>query len=118
MAKYLFFKSNFQLFKSPKHCRERWLNHLDDKKKHGQWTLEEDLIIFNFVSEHGKRWCKLVPLLNDCRTEHMIKNRFNSLINKQKGSKKEREEISVAKIRKLLKKQIENHSKKRQKKEE
>jgi hypothetical protein len=29
VAKYYFYQSNFTMFKSPKHCRERWLNHLD-----------------------------------------------------------------------------------------
>lgn len=90
---------------------------MDDKKKHGQWTPEEDLTIFNYVFEHGKRWCKLVGILNDSRTEHMIKNRYNSLLNRQRAAKKEREETSVSKIRKQLKKQVEFNLKKKQKKD-
>lgn len=90
IAKALFYNSNCTIFKSPKHCRERWLNHLDDKKKRGLWTPQEDIKIFRFVLEYGKRWCKLVPVLKETRTEHMIKNRYNSLINKQRKSKKER----------------------------
>ena len=88
VAKRIFYNSNFKIFKSPKNCRERWLNHLDNKKKRGEWSPAEDLSIFKFVLENGKRWCKIVPILNEARTEHMIKNRFNSLINKQRKSKK------------------------------
>jgi hypothetical protein len=47
----------------------------------------------------------------------MIKNRYNSLVNKQRGNKKEREELTVSKIRKQLRKQIENNEKKKHKKE-
>lgn len=88
VAKHIFYNSEFKIFKSPKHCRERWLNHLDDKKKRGEWTPQEDLSIFKYVMEYGKHWCKIVPILKDSRTEHMIKNRYNSLINKQRKSKK------------------------------
>lgn len=108
MAKSLFYNSDCTIFKSPKHCRERWLNHLDDKKKRGLWTPQEDLKIFKFVMDFGKRWCKLVSVLKDTRTEHMIKNRYNSLINKQRKSRKEREEQLSLKIIKQLKKQISN----------
>jgi hypothetical protein len=118
VSKFFFFTSEFRLFKSPKHCRERWLNHLDDKKKHGSWTPEEDLKIFKYVAENGKRWCKLVPILNDTRTEHMIKNRFNSLISKLKCSKREKEEQMMIKIIRQLKKQISNMEKRKQKREE
>jgi hypothetical protein len=114
VAKSLFYNSDCTIFKSPKHCRERWLNHLDDKKKRGLWTSQEDLKIFKFVMEYGKRWCKLVPVLKDTRTEHMIKNRYNSLLNKQRKSKKEREEQLCLRIIKQLKKQILNAESKKQ----
>lgn len=117
VAKHIFYYSEFKIFKSPKHCRERWLNHLDDKKKRGEWTPQEDLSIFKYVMEYGKHWCKIVPILKDSRTEHMIKNRYNSLINKQRKSKKEREEHLRHRIVKLLKKQISNAASKKKLKE-
>lgn len=73
-------------------------------------------MIFKFVAEYGKRWCKMVPVLNDTRTEHMIKNRFNSLISKQRRSKKEREEHLILRIIKQLKKQIANAELRKKKK--
>lgn len=48
----------------------------------------------------------------------MIKNRFNSLMNRQKYSRKEREDHMVQKIIRQLKKQISNIEKRKQKKEE
>jgi hypothetical protein len=106
ISKRIFYNSNRQIFRTPKHCRERWLNHLDENKKHGEWTPQEDHIIFCFVSENGKRWSRIVPLLNDTRTEHMIKNRYNSLISKARSSKKQKEEETARKILKQLNKSL------------
>lgn len=104
----MFYISNRTIFRSPKHCRERWLNHLDINKKHGDWTHKEDLIIFRYVCENGKRWSKVVPLLNETRTEHMIKNRYNSLISKNKVNKKQKEEEVANKIYQHIVKNLEN----------
>jgi len=46
----------------------------------------------------------MVPLLHDIRTEHMIKNRYNSLLTKQSKTKMEREERLVSKLINQLKK--------------
>jgi hypothetical protein len=91
---------------------------LDSNKKRGEWTAQEDLAIFKFVAEQGKRWCKIVPVLRDTRTEHMIKNRYNSLLSKQRRSKKEREEHLIQKIIKQLKKQINNAELRKKRKEQ
>ena len=87
----MFYQSEGMIFKSPKHCRERWLNHLDTSKIHGKWTDKEDVLIFEYVLEKGKRWSKIVPLLHDTRTEHMNKNRFNSLLGKARQNRKQTE---------------------------
>ncbi len=72
-------------FLNAKNCRERWQNHLDGTKIKGNWTLEEDLTIVEAVLErYGKKWSKMKGELNFRRTEHMIKNRFNSLMTKNK----------------------------------
>jgi len=47
----------------------------------------------------------------------MIKNRYNSLVNKQRRGKKEREELCISKIKKQLRKQIEINERKKQKRE-
>lgn len=103
----MFYISNRTVFRSPKHCRERWLNHLDNNKRHGNWTANEDFVIFKYVCENGKRWSKIVPLLHETRTEHMIKNRYNSLVSKNKSNKKQKEEEIANKIYRQLAKNVE-----------
>lgn len=60
----------------------------------------------------------MVPLLKNSRTEHMIKNRFNSIVSKYRVSRKEREEYLVVKIIKQLKKQMLNAEIRRKAKEQ
>lgn len=43
---------------------------------------EEDLILLHGVLKSGKKWSELAASLK--RTEHMVKNRFNSMVIKQK----------------------------------
>lgn len=99
VSKRIFTVSAREVFITSKHCRERWLNHLDSNKVRGQWTVEEDLVILESVVEGiGKKWSKMVPLLGEKRTEHMIKNRFKSLIIKNKGHRLEREKQIARKL--------------------
>ena len=73
-------------------CRERWHNHLDESKVKGNWSLEEDFAIIECVVEmFGKKWSKMKGNLGNRRTEHMIKNRYNSLITKNRVHKHEKE---------------------------
>lgn len=44
----------------------------------------------------------MVDLLNGTRTEHMIKNRYNSLVAKWRGGKKQKEEEVARKILAML----------------
>jgi len=108
VSKRIFYSSGKTIFKSPKHCRERWLNHLDRSKKHGEWSVKEDALIFQHVIESDKRWSKMVPLLQNTRTEHMIKNRYNSIINKNRINKNQKEEQIAEIVLKNLNKELEN----------
>lgn len=47
---------------------------------HGEWTIQEDLIILESALDYGHKWARVVDLLDGKRTEHMIKNRFHSLL--------------------------------------
>lgn len=77
-------------FISSKNCRERWQNHLDKTKIKGNWTEEEDRTIVLYVFQNGKKWSKIRDLLQNKRTEHMIKNRYHSLLTKNKAHRHEK----------------------------
>jgi hypothetical protein len=64
----------------------------------GNWTVEEDVAIFSYVVEEGKRWSRIVAVLGDRRTEHTIKNRFNAVIARNRRYKFEKDVKVAARI--------------------
>eukprot|EP00916_Digyalum_oweni_P023786 GHVL01039412.1.p1 GENE.GHVL01039412.1~~GHVL01039412.1.p1 ORF type:complete len:416 (+),score=94.07 GHVL01039412.1:135-1382(+) len=60
-------------------CRERWCNHLDPNNRKGDWCPDEDELVIQKQQELGNRWAEIAKILNG-RTEHQVKNRYNSLI--------------------------------------
>lgn len=42
--------------------------------------ISEDITILKYVIEEGRKWSRIAPLLPKKKTEHMIKNRFNTLM--------------------------------------
>ena len=49
--------------------------------------------------KYGKKWSRLITCFNGCRTEHMIKNRFLSLLLKCKKSNPDVQDDDFATIR-------------------
>jgi hypothetical protein len=39
-----------------KQCRERWFNHLDPAIRKGDWSMEEDRLIWEKQQEIGNKW--------------------------------------------------------------
>lgn len=66
--------------RSGKQCKERWLNVLNPDIVKGNWTKEEDYIIFKLYSKYGGKWNNFTAFFNGSRSENMIKNRFYSSI--------------------------------------
>lgn len=78
----MFDSSEMKISKNYKECRERWANHLNPAVNRNEWSIAEDKMLFKLIEEYGKKWSKLVKKFNSTRTEHMIKNRYNSYIRK------------------------------------
>jgi len=81
IAKSLYILSNKKYFRTPKQCREHWINHLDPTKIRSEWTTIEDYELINTILRTGKKWSKVAKELGNRRTEHMVKNRFRSMLN-------------------------------------
>mmetsp|Transcript_22774 Transcript_22774/g.40962 ORF Transcript_22774/g.40962 Transcript_22774/m.40962 type:complete len:224 (+) Transcript_22774:458-1129(+) len=74
--------------RSGKQCRERWMNSLCPDVKKGNWTSEEDAMIFKLYNKHGPRWSVISKMIEG-RTENSVKNRFYSTIRRLQASKTE-----------------------------
>ena len=81
MARQLFERSGGSYFRLSKHCREHWLNYIDPSKLREVWSEAEDEELLRRVSEKGKKWAQLAGVMS--RTEHDVKNRFNSLLSRE-----------------------------------
>lgn len=75
-----------EMVRISKHCRERWLNHLNPSLNKGRFLLEEDLKIFEFISQKGKKWAEISRKLIN-RNSNTIKTRYFSYIKSKKFRK-------------------------------
>lgn len=57
-----------------KQCRERWVHHLQPSVHKGEWTEEEDVILYEQMTIHGRKWSEVAKYLPG-RTDQAIKNR-------------------------------------------
>lgn len=63
--------------RTAKQCRDRFQNYLNPSLKNGQWTVEEDQLLFQKIAEYGKKW-KLISKFFPNRSHNNVKNRYNS----------------------------------------
>lgn len=68
--------------RTAKQIRERWVNYIDPRLSREDWALEEDHQLLQFIAQLGKRWCELGKHLS--RSENSVKNRYYSLVLRQK----------------------------------
>ena len=63
--------------RTPKRCRERWVNHLTAGIRRDPWSSEEDQILVDAQRKLGNTWTTITELLPG-RTANNIKNRWYS----------------------------------------
>lgn len=83
-------KANKTLFRSKRQCKDRWINHLDQSFKKGDWTEQEDTRLMSLLLMYGKKWSTIAKIFGD-RTENAVRNRWISLekkISSESGDEK------------------------------
>ena len=90
--------------RTPKQCRERYLNNLDPSVTKTPWTPEEDELIFKSYLEFGPKWAVIAHHIPG-RTDNSIKNRWNASISKRLRINENGEKtLAPCKVRKYSKK--------------
>lgn len=68
--------------RSGKQCRERWINHLEEKVKKDAWTEEEEKKLFESTKNLGHKWSEISKLIKG-RTDNCVKNHYYSNLRKK-----------------------------------
>lgn len=70
--------------RTPKQCRERWVNHLNPSLKKTPWTPRQEWILFLTQKLLGNRWTEIKRIFTE-RSENDVKNRWYSKFNKKRS---------------------------------
>ena len=78
--------------RSGKSCRERWFNHVDPRIKKGDWTAEEEWVLFILRDQQALKWNQISKHLMG-RTDNSVKNYWNSKLQKKLSHMKKAYEL-------------------------
>ena len=56
-------------------CQSRWSEGLDPRVRKGEWTLEEDEMLYKGVAEYGQCWGQVASKVHG-RTQRQIRTRW------------------------------------------
>lgn len=61
--------------RTPRQCRERWINYIAPNLSNEPWTKEEDDLLDELYTEYGSRWHKIAEIFPN-RSGNAVRNRF------------------------------------------
>ena len=68
-------------FRTPRQCKDRWLNYLSPSFNRNPWSTEEDELLIEKVQQLGKKWTEIERFFSG-RSNNQIKNRWHFYIQK------------------------------------
>ena len=71
--------SNLIKGRSPKQCRERWVNYLSPDLKKSEWLENEDRLLIQLINSIGNKWSEILNFFPN-RSYSDVKNRYHSYI--------------------------------------
>ncbi|CAD8114610.1 unnamed protein product [Paramecium sonneborni] len=108
IAKEIALRCKTQIVRQGKQCRERWINKLDPQISKGPWTKEEELTLLQLILKKGKKWSEISKIMKNTRTENSLKNRYHTIMKKERNKQPEVKEEIQQEIVDLL--QQHNHN--------
>jgi hypothetical protein len=88
--------------RSPKNCRDRYINYLSPLLRIEEWSASDDDILLELMKEYGKKWTIISDQMH--RSPNTVKNRWYRFLSKSADSSlistldKKKETIRVARL--------------------
>jgi hypothetical protein len=76
--------STFLIDRTPKNCRDRYINFLKPNIIQNPWNPEEEDLFLRLILKFGKRWTHISSFMNH-RSPGNLKNRWNNHLKKKIG---------------------------------